>query len=181
MGSGVSAAVARFFSLRASPRGAYDIRLGEGDSPRFAPRTAQNGDSPRRICGRLQLMDAPRIAILAIGIDAMGLRDLLFPLQARRRLARIAAEIGRRSLPLAAAAVGNRMLSMTLPEARGYIRARARLAVQAEIDALSISGQALSPAMSHQLVELALEQVVVRMMAQRVVEQPVSLVVRRAA
>ena len=72
----------------------------------------------------------------------MGLRDLLFPLHARRRLARIAAEIGRRSLPLAAAAVGNRMLSMTLPEARGYVRARARLAVHAEVDALSAAGQA---------------------------------------
>jgi hypothetical protein len=111
----------------------------------------------------------------------MGLRDLLFPLHARRRLTQIAAEIGRRALPLAAAAVGNRMLSMTLPEARGYVRARARLAVQAEIDALSAASQTLSPAMSHQLVEFALEQVVVRMMAQRVVEQPVPLFVRRAA
>jgi hypothetical protein len=118
---------------------------------------------------------------LSIGTDAMGLRDLLFPLHGRRRLAQLAAAIGRRSLPLAAAAVGNRMVSMTLPEARGYVRARARLAVMAEIDALSASGQAVSPAMSHQLVELALEQIVVRMIAQRVVEESAPLYSRRAA
>jgi len=126
-------------------------------------------------------MAVSRIATLAIGMDAMGFRDLLFPLHARRRLARTAAEVGRRSLPLAAAAVGNRMLSMTLPEARGYIRARARLAVLAEIDALLAGGQAVSPEIRHQLAELALEQVVVRMMAQRMVEERVPLFVRRAA
>jgi hypothetical protein len=111
----------------------------------------------------------------------MGLQDLLFPLNARRRLARLATAIGRRSLPLAAAAVGDRMFSMTLPEARGYVRARARLAVVAEIDALSAADQAVSPAMSHQLLELALEQVVGRIIAQRMVDEPVQPYIRRAA
>jgi hypothetical protein len=118
---------------------------------------------------------------LCLGVDIMGLHDLLFPLHARRRLARLATTVGRRSLPLAAAAVGNRMFSMTLPEARGYVRARARTAILAEVDALSAAGQSLSPATSHQLVELALEQVVVRMIAQRVVEEPAALPGRRAA
>lgn len=122
-----------------------------------------------------------RIASLAIGTESMKLLELLFPLHARRRLVRLASTIGRRSLPLAAAAVGDRMYSMTLPEARGYVRARARLAVQTEIDALSEGGQIVSPALGHQLVELALDQVVGRIIAQRLIEQPAPLHARRAA
>lgn len=111
----------------------------------------------------------------------MGLHDLLFPLHARRRLARLASAIGRRSMPLAAAAVGDRMFSMTLSETRGYVRARARLAVAAEVNALSSAGQAISPAMGHQLMELALEQVVGRLIVQRMVEEPAQFYQRRAA
>jgi hypothetical protein len=111
----------------------------------------------------------------------MGLHDLLFPLHARRRLARLATAIGRRSMPLAAAAVGDRMYSMTLSEARGYVRARARLAVAAEVNALSGAGQTISPAMGQQLLELALEQVVGRMIAQRMVEELAQVCTRRAA
>jgi len=111
----------------------------------------------------------------------MAIYDLLFPLRARRRVARLAATVGRRSLPQAAAAIGDRASSMTLSEGRGFARARARMAVEAELDALLSSGEILSQAMHAELVEQALEQVVVRIVAQQIVDKPVWLPVRRAA
>jgi hypothetical protein len=111
----------------------------------------------------------------------MRLHDLLFPLAARRRTVKLAASIARKSLPMAAAAIGDRMFGLTLPEARGYVRARARLAVMAELDALVAAGQQLSPQMQYELVELALEQVVVRMIAVRMVEVQTTVPLRRAA
>lgn len=111
----------------------------------------------------------------------MGLHDLLSLLGARRRVARLATTICRRSLPMAAAAVGERMFSMRLSEARGYIRARSRLAVMAEIEELTLSGQSLSPRLRNQLVEMTLEQVVGRLIAQRMVEVQTTLPLRRAA
>ncbi|HEX4000187.1 MAG TPA: hypothetical protein VHX65_16655 [Pirellulales bacterium] len=70
---------------------------------------------------------------------------------------------------------------MTLSEARGYARARARMAVAAEIDLLSRTDDVVPAASCGELVEQALEYVVGRIIAQRMVDAPVALPVRRAA
>ncbi len=111
----------------------------------------------------------------------MGLHDLLGVLGARRRMAQMAASIARQSLPIVAAAVGDRMFAMRLAEARGYVRARARLAVMAEIAAMSAAGQIVPSKLHDELVEMVLEQVVVRMIAQRMVEVQTTMPLRRAA
>jgi hypothetical protein len=111
----------------------------------------------------------------------MRLYDLVFPFAGRQRTAKLAANIARKSLPTAAAAIGDRMFSLKLHEARGYIRARARFAVLAELNANVAAGEKMSPGAVHELVELALEQVVVRMIAVRMVEAQTTVPLRRAA
>lgn len=111
----------------------------------------------------------------------MGLHDLLSSLGVRRRMTRMTASIARQALPMVAAAVGDRMFAMRLAEARGYVRARARLAVIAEIEAMSAGGQLVPAAMQNELLEMVLDQVVIRMIATRMVEVQTTVPLRRAA
>jgi len=67
--------------------------------------------------------------------------------------------VGRTFAAAGCRAVGHRMLSMTLPEARGYIRARLPAGGSGGDRCLLAGGQAVSPEIRHQLAELALEQV----------------------
>ncbi len=111
----------------------------------------------------------------------MRLLDRIFPSRVGRRLAPLAAEIARRSQPAVAAIVSDRFRSMSIPEARGYIRARARLAVQIETDAVVAADGAISRALAEKLAEMAIEQVIVRMIVAQVKAAPVRVERRRAA
>ena len=110
----------------------------------------------------------------------MRLLDRLFPARLQRRLMPLANELGRRCQPAVERAISEDLASMSFAEARGYLRARARPAVQAAV--ADAADAAISPALTAMLMEMAIEQVIVRMIAEHVKSAtPPRVALRRAA
>lgn len=76
--------------------------------------------------------------------------------------------------------VSEKSLAMTLPEARGYVRARAAVVVKRAVDATIARTASLATA-REQLQELATEQVIRLISAQLRAVRPAQRLVRRAA
>ena len=111
----------------------------------------------------------------------MRLLELLFPTNMRRQLAQLATEIARRCQPDAVAVVGLRLRTMGIAEARGYIRAKARRVVQAEIDELLQTAPAIRKIPRDPLVEETLERIIVWVIAEGLKSTPRVEAARRAA
>jgi hypothetical protein len=111
----------------------------------------------------------------------MRFLELLFPTNMRRQLAQLATEIARRCQPEAVAMVGLRIRPMSIAEARGYVRAKARRVVHDEIDELIETAPAIRAVPREPLVEEALERIVVWVIAESVKTAPRVEPARRAA
>ena len=111
----------------------------------------------------------------------MRFLGLLFPTNMRRQLAQLATEIARRCQSEAVAVIGLRIRPMSIAEARGYVRARARRVVQAEIDDLLETAPAIRAVPREPLVEETLERIVVWVIADCVKNAPRVEPARRAA
>ena len=111
----------------------------------------------------------------------MRFLELLFSTNMRRQLAQLATEIARRCQSEAVAVVGLRIRPMSIAEARGYVRARARRVVQAEIDDLLESAPVIRAVPREPLVEETLERIVVWVIAESVKTAPRVEPTRRAA
>jgi hypothetical protein len=110
--------------------------------------------------------------------------DFLFGFGARRKLAQLVAQVARLSEPEVAAALDGRMMHMSAAQARGYIRARARLTVENRAAFVFSSGKMRPPpALFAAATGQALDRVVGRLVAAHVISQPifVSTSRRRAA
>jgi hypothetical protein len=88
----------------------------------------------------------------------------------RRKTARLAAtlsgEVAQRSVGPVLARVKRRASSMRSSEARGYVRARSLEIVHRELAAMQKGHQKLSPELQTEIVSLATEAVIVRVMAE---------------
>ena len=111
----------------------------------------------------------------------MRLLELLFPVNVRRQLAQLATEIARRSEPMVAAVLVDRVAEMPISEARGYIRARARRMIESEIEELSTGAPAIRNVPRGPLVEETLERIIVWVIAASVKSAPRASAPRRAA
>jgi len=111
----------------------------------------------------------------------MRLLELLFPTNMRRQLAQLATEIARRCQPEAVAVVGVRIRAMSIAEARGYVRAKARRVVRDEIDDLLETAPAIRKMPRDPLVEETLERIIVWVIAESVKSTPRLEAARRAA
>jgi hypothetical protein len=111
----------------------------------------------------------------------MRFLEFFFPVNARRQMAQLGTEIARRCQPAAVEVVGERIGPMSIAEARGYIRARARRVVETEIDELLLTFPAIRTVPRGPLVEETLERIVVWVIAESVKNSPRLAAMRRAA
>jgi hypothetical protein len=111
----------------------------------------------------------------------MRFLEFLFPVNARRQMAQLGTEIARRCQPAAVEVVGEQIGPMSIAEARGYIRARARRVVEGEIDELLLTAPAIRTVPRGPLVEETLERIVVWVIAESVKNSPRLAAMRRAA
>ncbi len=108
--------------------------------------------------------------------------DFLFGFGTRRKLAQLVAQVARLSEPEVAASLQGRMSRMSTAEARGYIRARARLTVEDRTSFVVSAGKLkLSTPLYHAANARALDRVVSRLIAAHVIAQPISVSPHRRA
>jgi hypothetical protein len=110
--------------------------------------------------------------------------DRLLGLGANRKLAQLVSQVARLSETEVATALDGRMTTMSAAQARGYIRARARLTVEDRAAFVFSSGKMRPPTTLFAAASAqALDRVVGRLVAAHVISQPLSVATshRRAA
>ena len=108
--------------------------------------------------------------------------EKLVELFSNRKLAQMVSQVARLSEPVVAATVQGHMTGMSAAEARGYVRARARLVVEDRVAFVISSGaMSLPPRMLSATSTYALDRVVGRLVAAHVLAQPTPRAYRRAA
>jgi hypothetical protein len=112
--------------------------------------------------------------------DAMRLIDLLSTLRSRGQMAQLAAELVRRTRDEVAAKVGDRIERMSIAEARGYVRARARGVLESHLNAVLRQPNLSRPAVRTALVDEALERTIMMLVGQKLKAAPMRTM-RRAA
>jgi len=94
----------------------------------------------------------------------MHLFDLFLPLRGPKQVASLASELTQRSCAAVWDAAQHRVLSMSVSEARGYLRAKATEVVAAKVDARVLAQRGIAPAARANIVSLAADGVVERLL-----------------
>jgi hypothetical protein len=112
----------------------------------------------------------------------MGIWSFLERRRTARKAAMLSSEIAQRSVAPVLGRVKRRAATMRNAEARGYVRARSLEIVHRELAALQKGREKLAPALATEIVSLATEAVIVRVLAElRSVPAEVRPPQRRAA
>lgn len=94
----------------------------------------------------------------------MPLFDLLLPLRRPKQAASLASELTQRSCAAVWDAAQHRVLGMSPAEARGYLRAKATEVVASKVDARTLAERGIPPAARDNLLTLAVDGVVERLL-----------------
>jgi hypothetical protein len=112
----------------------------------------------------------------------MGIWSFFSRRRNARKAALISGEVAQRSVGPVLTRVRRRAATMRIAEAKGYVRARALEIVHRELGAVQKGREKLEPAMQTEIVSLATEAVIVRVMAElRSSEQSKTATQKRAA
>jgi hypothetical protein len=96
----------------------------------------------------------------------MGIWSFLERRRTARKAAMISSEVAQRSVAPVLGRVRRRVATMRNAEARGYVRARSLEIVHRELAAWQKGREKLAPALTTEIVSLATEAVIVRVLAE---------------